>query len=80
MKTIQKDTDFRQYEMASLAYDHAKTIENSGTIGQAFLMSTRDEFFLFDIQVIQARLFLLQSGVPDPKSIIYNLDTSFVVT
>ena len=66
--------------MATVAFDHARQISEDVHIGQAYLMSTQDDYFLFDIQILQDRLFLIETGRDEPKSIAYNLDTMFCVT
>ena len=49
-------------------------------IGQAFLMSSRDELFLYELYIKQGRLFLVESESPEPSSRAYDLKTMYVVT
>ena len=66
--------------MASAAYLKAATVSKAEMLGNAYLMSTHDQFFLYKLQIMQDRLFLIETGSDEPKSMAYNLNTMFVVT
>ena len=75
--TVQK---LNSYDLATDALNIAEKSSTATKIGTVYLLSSHDEYFEYDVKILSERIFLQEKNSQEPRSIVYNLNNTFVLS
>ena len=67
-------------DLASEAYSNYAKFAKIEDIGTAYLLSTCNQYFAYDLKLLDDRLFLRETQSAEPKNLVYSLQKMFVLT